>query len=594
MDLPTSDIIRALASTLGTLPHGGKRDEVQRVADRLGWSVARVYESLAKVGWTSGRKRRSDAGKTSVTKEVLLDLATTINASVRANGKVLMDVPNARSMLASNGRDVPVSNGHLSRLLRKRQMHAAALKRPTAHTQMQSLHPNHVHQVDPSYCVLYYLPGKKGVTVQQWANEDQFYKNKPENFEKTTHLRVWRYVLTDHFSDTVLVRYYQSAGENQTNLYDFLLWCWARQPNRPMHGVPKILLWDKGSANTSAAIRQALAALEVDDVTHAAGQARVKGQVEGGNNLVEKLFESRLRFEPVHSVDQLNAAAERWMLAYNANAIPHYDSRLNREGMAQPLARFALWQMIRREQLRILPDINLCRSLLTRKAETRKVTGSLTITFRHPQADKSLTYDLRDLPGVFVGGQVHVAPLVYGDRQVKVTVTDYQGESRSFSVSPVVYNELTGFRVDAPVWGQEYQAQPDSLVDATRKAADANAYPEAANQADIEKLKKRNAAPFGGLDAHSHLGKVYTPAYMPRPGTDIDLPDANLIETKPLSIIEACKRIRATIGRALSQDENALIRDRYPTGVPVNEYDQLVELLANPNPQTEVKLSLVK
>ena len=46
------------------------------------------------------------------------------------------------------------------------------------------------------------------------------------------------------------------------------------------------------------------------------------GGVEGANNLVETQFESRLRFDPVHSVDQLNAAASAWAEAFNANAIP--------------------------------------------------------------------------------------------------------------------------------------------------------------------------------------------------------------------------------------------------------------------------------
>lgn len=591
MNQASADIIRSLAKTLDTLPHGGKRAEVQRVADALDWSANRVYTALKKVGWESGRKKRSDKGRTTVTQEILLDLATTVSNSIRANGKVLMDIPNARSMLAANGRDIDVSNGHLSRLLRKRAMNADNLKRATAHTPMQSLHPNHVHQVDPSYCVLYYLPGKSGQSVQRFAGDDEFYKNKPQNIERNAAFRVWRYVLTDHFSSTVLVRYYQSAGETQTNLYDFLLWCWSKQPNRPMHGVPSILVWDKGSANTSSAIKNALEALEVNDIPHTAGNARAKGQVENGNNLVEKLFESRLRFEPVSSVEELNDAAERWCNAYNADAIPHYDSRLSRKGMAQPMARFALWQMIRREQLRLLPDINLCRQLLTRKAESRVVSQSLTIQFKHPQAERSQVYDLRDLPEVYPGSKVEVAPLVYGDCQVKVTVTDYNDEKRSFNLSPVAFNDLSGFRVDAPVWGEEFKSQPDSKVDKQRKAADRNAFPDAQTDADIEKLKRKNAAPFGGLDAHSHLGDVYKPAFMARPGVDIELPNTNRLETRPLSIIEACKRIRATIGRSVSYEENQLIRERYPTGVPVDEFDQLVELIRNP---AEVKLSLVK
>lgn len=592
MELHTADIIRNLANSLDEMPHGGKRQEVLRVAAALGWSPARVYESLKKVGWSSGRKKRSDAGKTSVTDKVLNDLAATFSNSVRANGKALMDMPNARSMLSANGREFTVSNGHLSRLMRNRGMSVDMLKRPAAHTKMKSLHPNHVHQVDPSYCVLYYLPGSKGPTVQRIAGDDEFYKNKPQNIEKNARFRVWRYVLTDHYSSSILVRYYQSAGETQTNLYEFLLWCWAKQESRPMHGVPKILVWDKGSANTSSAIKQALEALEVDDIPHTAGNARGKGQVENANNLVEKFFESRLRFEPVNSVEELNAAADRWCTAYNADSIPDFDSRLNREGMAQPLARFSLWQMIRKEQLRILPDIALCRSLLTRKSETRKVSGSLTITFKHPQADRSLSYDLQGLPEVFPGATVDVAPLVYGDCQVKVTVSDYKDEKQSFTLSPIVFDDLSGFRVDAPVWGEEFKSKPDTLLDFNRKEADRNAFPDARSDEEIKKLKRKNAAPFGGLDAHSHLGGVYKPSFIQRPGTTIDLPDTNRIENKPLSIIETCKRIRSSIGRAVTSQENQLIRDRYPKGVPVEEYDQLVELITNPTP--EFKLSLVK
>ncbi|MDO9477645.1 MAG: integrase [Pseudohongiella sp.] len=591
MDQSVADIIRQLAMRLDIAPYGVKRTEVEQTAEALGWSAHKVYEHLKKVGWSSGRKKRSDAGKTSVTDGVLNDLATAVVTSIRANGKAIMDVPNARSILQANGREIAVSNGHLNRLLRQKQMNAAALKKATPHVQMQSLYPNHVHQVDPSYCVLYYLPGKKGQDIQRFASDDEFYKNKPQNIEKNAALRVWRYVLTDHFSGTVLVRYYQSAGETQANLWDFMLWCWAQMAGRPMHGVPTLLIWDKGSANTSSAIKNGLIALDVKDIPHKAHNARAKGQVEVGNNIVEKLFESRLRFEPVHSVDELNDAAERWSIAFNANAIPHYDSRLDRVGMAQPVARFALWQTIRKEQLRILPDVALCRTLLAATPQSRVVSQALTISFKHPQADRSLTYDVRDLPNIYPGAKVDVCPLVFGDRQVKVIVTDYKDEKRSFSVSPVLFNDLSGFRVDAPVWGEDFQSMPDTVQDVNRKAANRNAYPDKTDE-EIEKLKRKNVAPFGGLDAHSHLANVYKPSYMPRLGTDIDLPNTNLLETKPLSTLEAAKRLRSSIGRALTPEENQLIRDRFPTGVPVAEFDVLLKLISNPLP--EAKLSLVK
>ncbi len=57
---------------------------------------------------------------------------------------------------------------------------------------------------------------------------------------------------------------------------------------------------------------------------------------------VDRLPETPLRigllggsFDPVHSVDQLNAAAAAWAEAFNANAIPHQDTRLRRNGMGE-------------------------------------------------------------------------------------------------------------------------------------------------------------------------------------------------------------------------------------------------------------------
>jgi transposase InsO family protein len=595
METLAHTLITALANRLDTLEHGGKRAEVERVAEQLDWSPNRVYNALKKVGWSSGRKRRADAGQTSVTDQVLLDVATVLRASTRANGKVLMSVPNATSVLVTNGREIPVSNEHLGRLLRQRNMHAAALKQPSPAVSLKSLHPNHVHQVDPSYCVLYYLPKKSGKGesfIQKIAGDDEFYKNKPQNFEKAAAHRVWRYVLTDHYSGAIIVRYYQAAGESVENLYDFLLYCWSRKAGRPFHGVPRILMWDKGSANTSSAMSFALQALDVEDIAHAAGKARVKGQVENGNNLVERHFESLLRLEPVSSVDQLNAAAERWYIAYNANVIPRLDTRLHREGMAQPIERFGLWQTIRQEQLRILPEDSLCRWLLHGKPEQRKVSQKMTITYSHPQAKKSFAYDLRGLPEVFPGAKVEVAPLVYGDNQVRVTVRDYKDDAQTFTLSPVLFDDLSGFRVDAPVIGEAFDRHADTALDANQKAADRNAYPDASTDEEVQKRKKANAAPFGGLVAHSHLADVAMPAYMNRPGTALDVPGAVKIEEKPLSHIEAMKRLRAGMDRALTSDENAMIREQYPNGVPADELDRLLQAIVNPEPM-RVRLSLV-
>lgn len=406
-------------------------------------------------------------------------------------------------------------------------------------------------------------------------------------------LKCWRYVLVDHYSNTVIVRYYQSKGETQTNLYDFLLYCWSQVAGRPFHGMPKLLVWDKGSANTASAIKNALKALQIEAYEHQAGNPRAKGAVEEANNRVEKLFESRLLYEPVPSIDALNNAVDAWCNAYNADRIPEYDARLRRRGMPLPLARFEIWQRIRVEQLRILPELEVCRYLLSAEPKPRKVRPNLSITFAHPIAKRSLEYDLRALDGVYPKLEVMVSPLVMdGGHQVFVQVADYKGDVTEHLVEPVPFDEM-GMRLDSPVWGEKFDRMPDTPVEQAGKAADRAAYPGLSDE-DIGKAKNKRTAPFGGLDAHSHLGDVYLPEYMNRPGTELDVPHRARVEIKPLSHIQACRALVGKLGRSLSAEENAWIRETFPEGVPEEELLNLALRLAQPRESQRPGLAVVK
>lgn len=572
--LSTLDALRALARRLDEAAHRDKGGIVGAFAQTYGWSRAKVYEELKRIGWTSGRKKRADAGTTRQDMEALTHLSATLRFGVRKNGKATMHTPNARSLLAANGLKFGVSNSRINQLLRERQMDLDTQQHDKAHVSLRSLHPNHVHQVDPSLCLLYYSPDGK----QRVLRDDEIYKNKPEWVEKVGNLKCWRYVLTDHYSGAIMVRYYQARGETQENLYDFLLWCWQKNEGRPFHGVPQMLIMDKGSANTAGPLRNAMQALDVEMYTHKARNARAKGQVEGGNNIVETHFESRLLYEPVTSVEELNAASEGWMNAYNANAIPHMDTRLKRKFMAQPVARYALWQTIRQDHLRLLPDLDVCRYLLSAEPEERFVQADLHIRFRHPVTKRSEYYDVSHVPGIYPRCPVRVSPLVYGGAQVLVHIDDYQGNEHVYAVSPETGDPLSGFAHAAAIIGQEFRSQPDTVADQAGKAADRAAFP-GKTEDEIEKAKDKNTAPFGGLDAHSHLKDVYLPSYMPRPGTELEVPNRHVNEVKPLSHIEAMKIIARRLGQALTREQNAAVRDLYPLGVPEQELDQLIERL---------------
>lgn len=126
-----------------------------------------------------------------------------------------------------------------------------------------------------------------------------------KNGSKVKRKKCLRYVLTDHYSGSICVRYYSGYGEAAEYMYDFLLYAWGKKDriNYSFHGVPELLLWDKGSANTSKAVTNALKSLGVKTITHKAGSSRVKGQVENANNIVETHFECFLRFEGVKTIE---------------------------------------------------------------------------------------------------------------------------------------------------------------------------------------------------------------------------------------------------------------------------------------------------
>lgn len=72
-----------------------------------------------------------------------------------------------------------LSASTVERALRMYRLHPEQILRPAPVTELRSLHPNHVWQIDASLCVLYYL---RAGTVKgnglQVLDADKFYKNK--------------------------------------------------------------------------------------------------------------------------------------------------------------------------------------------------------------------------------------------------------------------------------------------------------------------------------------------------------------------------------------------------------------------------------
>lgn len=533
----------------------------------FGFCEASAYRALRKSGWENGRKKRSDEGLSRISDEELNIAAALLQNSVRKNGKKTMSVENARSIMIQNGFDVPISARQLSGLLRTRTLSTESTSKPSPHQRMRSEHPNQVHFADPSVALMYFAPNGK----QKFLRDDEVYKNKPF-LEGRENLKCWRYVLTDHYSGSICVRYYAASGENSANMYDFLLYAWGKKkdPLYNFHGLPELLVWDCGSANISKPVTNALKALRVETKPHLPGNPRAKGQVENANNIVECQFESLLHLEEVGSMEELNDAAERWCAAFNANKLEHRDTRITRAGRKIG-SRTMIWNWIEEEQLRELPDKEICRQIFTTGAQVRTVGGDLAVSFVHPKNKAATRYSLSSLPDIMVGMTVNIQPVLVSDEALAlVSYKDRSGEIVSFEVKPIEYDRV-GFDIAAPVFGREYKSQPDTLAEKNTKHLAELAAGDGKAETPFSKVTDGK-----GFKTHSLIRAEASPFFRTQTGKQVEVA-AGTVEVHDILItpVEMAKRFKARAG-FIPDGFIASLKKEFPDGVPSQLVDDLV------------------
>ena len=545
----------------------GRSEIIAEMCRIFGFCKDSAYRALKECGWESNRKKRSDAGSSSISEKNLSAVAALLQNSLRKNGKKTMSIENARSIMMQNGFDIPIGNRQLAGLLKSRTLSTESTAKQSPYQRMRTEYPNQVHFADPSVALMYFAPNGG----QKFLRDDEVYKNKPF-LEGRESLKCWRYVLTDHFSGTICVKYYAAAGENSANMYDFLLYAWGKKsdPLYNFHGLPELLIWDCGSANISKPVTNALKALRVETKPHMPGNPRAKGQVEKSNDIVERQFESLLRLEPVSSIEELNDAAERWCAAFNANALEGRDTRIIRNGKKIG-SRTQLWNWIEKDQLRELPDAEICRQIFTTGIQVRTVGGDLAISFVHPKRKTATRYSLSHLPDIMVGQTVNVQPiLVSDDALTLVSYKDGAGEIVSYEAKPIEY-DAAGFDVDAPVFGKEYKSLPDTLREKNTKAL-----------AQIAAADDKSAVPFAGITdgqgfkTHSLIRNEENPWLKTQTGKQVEIA-AGTVEVHDIliSTVEMAKRFKARAGY-LPDGFISYLKKEYPDGVPAQMVDDLV------------------
>lgn len=569
-------------------PHGQKEPIYQALAQRAGVSIGTakrlVGERMRQL--QRPRKRRSDHGESTLTIDEARLISTYLMESRRATGKQLADIEAAVETLRADGLITagrideetgefrPLSISAISRALTSFNYHPSQLEQPAPKVELRTLHPNHLWQIDPSLCVLYYLKTEDGLRSM---SAKEFYKNKPRNFDRIAHERVWRYPIVDHTTGAFYVEYVLGAESGENLCTAFINAMQARGGHDPFHGVPQIAMLDPGSANTSTMFRNLCNVLNVKLEINEPGKPWAKGSVEKTNDIIEREFEHRLKFYRVSSLDDLNTAAWNWAISFQIRAVH------SRHGMT----RFQAWQKITPAQLRVAPPAAVCRTLATHAPQERTVTPQLRVSFRGQE------YDVRHVPGVIPGMKLEITRNAWrDDDSAFVLGVDEDGRSMQFIV-PQLRTDDFGFS-DAAVTMGEYHPHKDTPADTHRKEIERIAMGASTDEEAAAK-RKAGTLPFEGkIKPQQPIAPQV--AYIPRRGTQMDVdapsvvdltvPRVELPEIKrefpPRTHFEAAREISALL-TARGLEWSAAMMDetvrRYPAGVPHDDIESWAQEL---------------
>lgn len=533
-------------------PVGQREDIIARAAGDWGCSARTVRRRIQGALGRSRRVRR-DAGARPVDDQVLARGAELLARTTTKKGHITGTLGGVLELLEREGLVEPgaVTASTLGRWLRAVRLSPRHLRAVSAAITRIAEHPNHVHLVDASVCLTWYLR-QDGRIVRQSHLERTLYKNKPHEWAKLRQI-LWRYVLVDHCSGAFYVRYYYAPGENAQDLLDFLHRAWSPKPDplqAPFHGVPRVLAADQGPGLKAQATRNLLATLDVALDLHLPGVARASGGVESLHWAWERWFESRLLLSPASDLEQLNELA--YLHAMQISASQRH--RHSRHGMPR---RDAWVAWMRDEYLRLCPDRELFMHLAHRDEETRVMDGRGRISVALPGVGQTW-FELRGT--VHVGEVVRVRIHPYQERMVHAWNSD-DDELEVIRLEENEHGYLVGGRVGG--WaGEDYDRHREQEVDRIRRAAAEEAtIPHEVAFGDPRTTVR--PIPMIGAPLHGR------PALAGRAAPEITY-----------SRFDAKTRIRESLGRPISRSESDWIDGQF-TGplVTAGELDRILDEL---------------
>jgi hypothetical protein len=576
----------AIADAAQAAPHGEKEAIYQRACDSLGKSRATLMAHLKRVAVRCPRKRRADAGRVELIREEADVISAYLMEGYRKNNRKITSLKEAVAVLRANdailagcidpdsGEIRYLSESAIARGLKTYGLHPDQLRQATPHTRLRSLHPNHVWQVDASVCVVYYLPD--GVAMTE-LDQAVHYKNKPENLKAIEQFRVIRYVLSDHASGLIRYRYYPHA-ESGEHTVRFLAWAMAdKAGNDPFRGAPFIVMVDPG-ATSGGLVRRFCERMGIELIVNKSRNARAKGQVEKANHIVETTFEQAIRYmaQRPRNFDEINRLAENFQVTWNATAV---HSRHNK-------TRFAVWMTIKPDQLRTVPSADVLLSLATEEPIKRQVQGDLTVSF------KNRTWDVKDVPGVLVKGDVFVHWHPFMADTAMAVVWGEDGREQHIALPEKKKNDL-GFFEDAAIIGQEHKAKPDTVADTNRKRIAQIAAGTATVEEAEKKRSKTDYTPFNGqIDPFAHMPKE-VPTMLKQRGTELGV-NAPAVELIRMTLVQMAKWLQGRLGEAYEPAMLADLQKRFPAGATEPELEEvLTDIRAGRSAAGRAKLQAV-
>jgi transposase InsO family protein len=548
------------------------------------------------------RKERKTKGQSSASREILLNASTLMLTSRRTSNEIPLPACYAKMILEDSGMETGgVSTNRFVARLREEQISAKDLLRPSPHQRLLSAHPNQVWQFDVTNCLQYFLDDKKGMGERDV--QMTMYKNKLVKTAKTIKKELLRYAVVDHCSGAFFFLYYYASGERAVDGSDFLFRAmrpkddlikktWngesgAKLGKYRFHGVPFMLVSDRGSILTAKSNQALMEALRIDLQLHMPGNPRAKGAIEGLMHYINT-FESGLKFQRPADLNELNRWALDWCIWVNAE-----------KKMRGVAPRSIMWSNITAQQLRLCPEEELYRLLIKESTITRIADGSrlISVDNRHYQIPDSMAAGQKvsvvrhpyEYPNVEVhfNGHVWLCEPIPEDIYGRVSNGTPYGEYKTPKYTET-QKAKTEMEDKAETWGLTWKGTGDKRMAVAPPVGYESPLKVFGHHADkvgnIEFIE-RKGTPLEIKHAEEPVNTAITAdtAEVPRPVT-----------ARRISFTELLKKLRSEIG-VITTALNTELRMKYEQGITIVEAEEVIRAITegswNTSPLETVSLT---